>query len=41
MTAPQTLPAGLTALDLKGRPVELASLAAERPVFFAFLRHFG
>ena len=41
MTAPQTLPAGLTALDLVGRPVELASLAAERPVLFAFLRHFG
>ena len=41
MTAIQILPAGLTALDLEGRPVELASLAAERPVLFAFLRHFG
>ena len=36
MTAPQTLPAGLTALDLGGRPVELASLAAERPSLHLF-----
>jgi hypothetical protein len=37
----ERLPRGLRALDLEGRPVELVEIAAERPVLFAFLRHFG
>jgi len=41
MSAGGSLPPGLTALDLDGRPVELASFAATRPVLIAFLRHFG
>lgn len=32
---------GLTALDLDGRPVELAGLAKAGPVVIAFLRHYG
>jgi len=41
MSAGGSLPPGLTALDLDGRPVKLASFAATRPVLIAFLRHFG
>ena len=36
-----TIPAGLTVLDLEGSPRELVSLPAERPLLVAFLRHFG
>jgi hypothetical protein len=31
----------LTALDMRGRRVRLADLAADRPVILCFLRHFG
>jgi hypothetical protein len=37
----EMLPAGLSALDPQGNRVELASLAAARPVLLVFLRHFG
>jgi hypothetical protein len=37
----ERLPGGLTALDQEGREVKLATLADERPVLLAFLRHFG
>jgi hypothetical protein len=33
--------AGLSALDVEGRRVRLAELAAERPVVLCFVRHFG
>jgi hypothetical protein len=35
------IPAGLEVLDLEGRKRELRSLATDRPVLVAFLRHFG
>lgn len=37
----EQLPAGLTVLDLDGQARELRSLASDRPVVVAFLRHFG
>jgi hypothetical protein len=36
-----TIPAGLSVLDLEGEPRELRALATDRPVVLAFLRHFG
>lgn len=35
------VPVGITVRDVEGRDVDLRSLAAERPVFAGFLRHFG
>jgi hypothetical protein len=37
----EQLPDGVTVLDLEGRPVELAAIAASGPVLVDFLRHFG
>jgi hypothetical protein len=34
-------PDTLTALDVDGRRVRLVDLAADGPVLFVFLRHFG
>jgi len=36
-----SLPEGLTVLDLTGAELPLKSLAAARPAVIAFLRHFG
>jgi hypothetical protein len=33
--------AALTVSDLKGQPVRVGSLWAERPVVLAWVRHFG
>jgi len=37
----ETIPEGLSVLDLDGVERDLRSLPAEKPLLVAFLRHFG